>query len=391
METADAVIIGGGLIGTSIAFRLGATMKKVILLEEKEIGGQTSGSCDKAVFLQSKQPGYPIQLAKASREIYEHLEEELGYPFEFKQSGGMIVIESEAHLPFMKDFVERQAAAGIEVELLDRKETLKKQPALSGHITGATYSKEDAEVNPLLLTQAFAHGARKTGVDIRPDTKALHIEQEKGKVTGVTTEKGRIATNLVIHAAGPFANELMDPLGVQLPIKPRRGVILITEKSTPIVHGSMLCSQYIMSKHLTDANAAAPPYGIGLSLGQTESGNLLIGGSREFVGFEPHVQTDVITEIAKHAIRIVPELKKRRLIRTMTGFRPYTGDGLPIIDHVPHLDGLILAVGHEGDGIALAPITGQLVANLVEEKKDPLLEPLGLQRFSAAHTGSAGR
>lgn len=391
METADAVIIGGGLIGTSIAFRLGSKLKKVILLEEKDIGGQTSGACDKAVFLQSKQPGYPIRLAKASREIYEHLEEELDYPFEFKQSGGMVVIESEAHLPFMKDFVERQATAGIEVELLDKKATLEHQPNLANHMVGATYSKEDAEVNPLLLTQAFAYGARREGVDIRTGTKVVQIHQENGEITGVTTTNGRIATDLVIHAAGPFANELMEPLDVSLPIKPRRGVILITEKSAPLVRGSMLCSQYIMAKHLTGDNTSAPPYGIGMSLGQTESGNLLIGGSREFVGFDRDVKTDIMTEIARHATRIVPALKNRRLIRTMTGFRPYTGDGLPIIDRVANVDGLILAVGHEGDGIALAPITGKLVADLVEGKQNPLLAPLSLERFSTKHTRSVLR
>src|SRR5699024_11218321 len=104
MESADAVIIGGGLIGTSIAFRLSSMFSKVILIEKGDIGGKTSGSCDKAVFLQSKKPGFPIKLAKASRKMYDHLEEELQFPIEYKATGGMIVVNNEAHLPFMNDF-----------------------------------------------------------------------------------------------------------------------------------------------------------------------------------------------------------------------------------------------------------------------------------------------
>src|SRR5690625_4443752 len=133
METADVVIIGGGVIGTSIAFRLAKLFKKVVLVEKGEIGGQTSGSCDKAIFLQSKQPGYPIQLAKASRKIYENLEEELGKSFEFKQSGGMVVVESESHLTFMKRFMKNQQEAGMDIRLLDKKEALLKQACFSSH------------------------------------------------------------------------------------------------------------------------------------------------------------------------------------------------------------------------------------------------------------------
>src|SRR5699024_9640977 len=114
METADAVIIGGGRIGTSIAYQLGKRLYKVVLIEKAEIGGQTSGSCDKAIFLQSKRRGFPIKLARASRNMFHHLEEDLGMSFEFNPSGGTIIIESQKYKPFMQDFGANHRKAAIQ-------------------------------------------------------------------------------------------------------------------------------------------------------------------------------------------------------------------------------------------------------------------------------------
>ena len=381
METADVVIVGGGVIGTSIAYRL-AGNRKVVLIEKGEIGAETSGSCDKAIFLQSKKPGFPIKLAQESRMVYENLEEELGMNIEFQKNGGMIVIENESHLDFMRKFVRQQNKAGINVKLVDQKEVLAFQPCLSPSIVGATYSTEDAEVNPLLLTQAFAEAAKRKGAIIRRYTEVTDIVTKGGQVIAVQTDTGKIATELVINAAGPFAPKIAEMVGTGLPIIPRRGVILISEKVKSMVHGNILCSQYIATKHLSN-NVDAPSYGIGLSLGQTESGNLLIGGSREFRGYDKVVEPDVLSAIAKHACRIVPSLNFIRIIRTMTGFRPFTTDGLPIISEALNMKGFIIAAGHEGDGIALAPITGLLVASLVNNdfKYQDFLEQLKVERL----------
>src|SRR5699024_9488067 len=152
----------------------------------------------------------------------------------------------------------------------------------------------------------------------------------RGPITGLHTPNGPLSTNLVINAAGRFASNIAEMVGVQLPIEPRRGAILITERVKPILYGSMLSSQYIAAKHVVDDHEM-PPYGVGLSLGQTESGNILIGGSREFVGFDKKIPMKVVEAIAEHAQKIAPSLGDVKIIRTMAGFRPFTGDGLPII------------------------------------------------------------
>lgn len=389
MLKADAVVIGGGVIGTSIAYRLAQRGRKTILVEKGAIGAATSGSCDKAVFLQSKKPGIHLELAKASRAIYEHLEEELGIPFEFERCGGMIVIETEAQLEHMRMFAQKQQQAGISVRLLDNKEARSLQPALAPTVVGATWCDADAEVNPLLLSYAFATAAERLGARLLTHTEVTGISCTRGKITGVQTTAGPIATEVVVNAAGPFAPAIGRMLGIPIPISPRRGVILITEKVEPLVKGNLLCAQYISSKHVTadpSGQRTANPYGIGLSLGQTKSGNLLIGGSREFVGFDRHLPPDLLAGIASHAVRLVPALGQIRIIRTMTGFRPATGDGLPIIAEAAEAKGLFIAAGHEGDGIALSPVTGAMVADMVDGGKayEQFFPHLALNRFTAS-------
>src|SRR5699024_6298701 len=162
------------------------------------------------------------------------------------------------------------------------KQALEQQPYLSPEIEGSTFCSEDAEVNPMRLTQAFAHGAEKKNVDVSTNTVVTDIFIDHGQMTGVDTTRGPISKNSIMNAAGHFASNIAEMVGVRLPIEPRRGAILITERVEPILNGSMLSSQYIAAKHVV-GDHEMPPYGVGLSLGQTESGNILIGGSREFV------------------------------------------------------------------------------------------------------------
>jgi glycine/D-amino acid oxidase-like deaminating enzyme len=387
MMTADVVVIGAGVIGASIAFRLAEQGRSVVLVEKSGPGSGASGSCDKAIFLQSKRPGIHMELALASRRMYDSLEAELDADLELKNDGGMVVIETPEHLEFMRDFVGRQQEAGISVSLLDGDAARERQPCLAPHVLGASYSPDDAEVNPLALNTALYRAAARCGAVVRTHCEVTGINVVSGRVISVDTNRGRISTDLVVNAAGPFAARVGELAGVHVPVKPRRGTILISEAVEPLVNGSMLCAQYIAAKHLAAVDAgSSPPYGVGLSLGQTDSGNLLIGGSREFTGFDKPQGPEIMAAIARHAARIVPILAQLRIIRSMTGFRPYTGDGLPIIDRAPEVDGYIIAAGHEGDGIALAPITGVLVRDLLDDKAspNPFLRALSINRFAGS-------
>ncbi|MCX8453665.1 FAD-binding oxidoreductase [Paenarthrobacter ureafaciens] len=387
MKSADAVVIGAGVSGSSIAFRLAQLGLKVVLVDKNGPGAGASGACDKAIFMQSKRPGLHMELALASRRMYDTLESELEHSVEFESDGGMVVIETPRHMEFMKDFIQKQRNAGISVSLIDGDAARAAQPFLAPHILGASYSPDDADVNPLALNAAFFRAARRHGAVLQTHSEVTGVHTKRGRVTAVETTRGTISTELVINAAGPFAKRVGALSNIDIPVQPRRGTILISESIAKKVTGCVLDAQYIASKHLRSDNDDAPPYGVGFSLGQTVSGNLLIGGSREFAGFDKRSDPDVVATIAKHAARIAPELASTRIIRTMTGFRPYTGDGLPIIDWAPGTDGYVIAAGHEGDGLALAPLTGQLVADLLQGTGPThhFLEGLTLGRFATGN------
>lgn len=363
MPSSDIVVIGAGVIGSSIAYRLSQAGYSVTLLERGAPGSGASGACDQAIFLQSKRPGLHMRLALASRRLFDSLEEELDAPIEFSGDGGMVVIQNEQQWNFMESFVAAQRSAGIEVDLLDRADTLRAQPLLGPSTLGASHSPLDGEVNPLLLNAAFLAAARRLGARLVKRAEVTSVIESGGRIRGVVSTAGVFHSDLVINAAGPWAGEVSELAEVHSPISPRRGAILITEALPRLLTGVLLSAQYVLAKHLESESGGEVPYGVGLSLGQTAAGNLLIGGSREFVGFSTDVPTAVIQHIARHAIEIIPSLQGRRVIRTMKGYRPYTGDGLPIIEE--SRPGWITAAGHEGDGIALAPITGFLVRDLI--------------------------
>ncbi|GAK07927.1 FAD-binding oxidoreductase [Geomicrobium sp. JCM 19038] len=230
MKSAEVVVIGAGVIGTSIAYRLAQTGREVLMIDRNGIGAATSSACDKAIFLQSKRPGLHMELARESRKMYDTLENELGQSVEFKGAGGTVAIQTESQMEFMKQFINNQNQAGIDVSLLDQQEAKESQPILADDVIGAAYSPDDAEVNPLKLSQGFAAAAKRIGVKFQTHTEVIGIEKSNGKITGVKTAKGTILTETVVNATGPFASAIAQFTGVPMNIEPRRGVILISEK-----------------------------------------------------------------------------------------------------------------------------------------------------------------
>ena len=387
-KSADAVIIGGGIIGTAIAYFLSRQKINVILLEKNGIASGSSGACDGAVVMQTKKPGVHLKLALESHALLSRMQDHLPVPIEYEKNGGLIVIETDDEKTAMKQFVEAQRQAGLDVELLDHKQLRALAPHLSDHLIGATYSPRDSKINPIALTLGFAMGAKQMGTAILTGTAVLDIEVEGRQISAVVTAAGKIETRTVVNATGVYAPEIGRMLGIEIPIKPRRGQLLVTEARPGLLKPWLGSANYIAAKF--NPQLAKEGAG-GVSIDQTQNGNLLIGATREFVGYDKRTTVEGLNQIASRAVRILPDLKHTHLIRAFAGLRPYTPDGLPILGEVEKIKGLIMAAGHEGDGIALSAITGKMISELViETKTDVALDSFNLKRFSTDTTQQYG-
>ena len=379
-RNADVVVAGGGVIGTAIAYFLAKNGVKTILVEKKGIASGSSGACDGAVLMQSKKPGIHLEMAMKSHKLLRDLQEQLPLSFELERNGGLIVIETEEEYSVMERHVEAQHKAGLPSELIDAKQLRDLSPQLSHHLLGASYLPTEGKVNPMSLTFAFAQGAVEAGAEILSDNKLLEVKKEGNKIVAVVTDKQEIRTNVLVNALGGDAPTLGAMVGVDIPIKPRRGQILVTETLPSLLKPCLLTASYIMAKHRK--SSVGETICGGLSMDQTYHGNILLGSTRELVGYDKRNTVTGMQQIASRAIRVLPQLGKMRMVRAFSGLRPYTPDGLPILGEVDGVEGLIMAAGHEGDGIALSAITGELVSQLiVSGNKDGVLDDFNLRRF----------
>jgi len=379
---ADVIIIGAGVIGASIAYYLGKEGIRAVVLDKKQIASGSSGACEGLLLLQSKKPGIHLDMALESLRRFPALAQELDPPIEYENKGGVVVIETEEELAAMQLFVEKQKKHKVDVSLLSSEQAREKEPALSENIIGATFSPLDSQANPILLTFGFLRSAQKAGAKVFANTAVRAIELTRNRVAAVITDKGKIETNVLINAAGVLAPRIGEMVSLDIPIKPRRGQILVTEAAAPLLKRCILSAMYIAAKFNPKIAEAG---GVGFAVEQTANGNILIGSTREFVGFDKRTTYEGIHTIAGNILRVIPEIGNLHVIRAFAGLRPYTPDGLPILGEVETIKGFIMAAGHEGDGITLAPITGEMIAKLVATGSAPFpLEDFRLERFSTA-------
>jgi sarcosine oxidase subunit beta len=387
--TPHIVIIGGGVIGTSIAWHLTKKNARVTLIESNDLASGSSGACDGVVFMQSKKPGIHLHLAMESLKRFAGLKKELPVDIEFRQAGGRVVIQTAAEYPAMERFVKAQREIGLDVHLMDSKDTLAAEPFLSPDIYGSTWSPLDAQVNPINLTLGFALGARKNHARIMTRTPVLGIHTKHNQVTGVATAQGDMSADIVVNAAGAGAGRICQMVGIDLPITPRRGQIVVTQAVRRIIFSCMISAGYIAAKF---DPSLAMEQGEGMSMEQTDNGNLLLGSTREFAGFSRQNTLSGIRRIISRTTAVLPALKHLQVIRTFAGLRPYTPDGLPVLGPVASLAGFFMAAGHEGDGIALSPITGELMADMILEKKTSIcLAPFSCERFEPEKEPAHGK
>lgn len=379
--TADAVVIGAGIVGAAVAAYLSAGGRAVCVIDRSGPLGGTSAAGEGNILVSDKLPGPELDLALRSDRLWREFAAAHGSEFEFEAKGGVVVAHDQAQLDALAGLAERQRAAAVQVTSLDRSGLRAAEPAISPRLAGGALYPQDCQVQPMRAVMAYLAEARGHGCRVVAPAAALGaVTAPAGAITGVVTSLGVIAAPLVVNAAGPWSAEVASALGSALPVRPRRGRVLVTEPLPPLVRHKVYEADYVGAVASDDEEPACSAV-----VESTPSGTVLIGSSREFTGFSGRIDMRVLSEIARRAISVFPFLGQARAIRAYGGFRPASPDHLPIIGPDAVIPGLYHATGHEGAGVGLAPATAELLGALIDGKDPPVdPAPFAPARFTAS-------
>lgn len=366
--TGEIAIIGGGVMGTSIAYHLARRGARVTLIERDQLAAQASGASAGGVRQNGRDPR-ELPLAMAAIKRWHTLEDELEADVEFRMGGQMLVTESEDGIPVIKQFIEDQRARGLTLEYVEDPRLHELSPGLSPSIVGGLYTADDGQASAPLTTRAFAAAAGRLGARIMTGITVNRIVQAGGKVTGLETTAGPIACDWRVLAAGAWSPELALQVGLELPIKTMALQMLATAPAP----------------HMLDQTVGA--IGRRLSLKQVPSGSFIIGGGWPGdASLETRTGTtrlDSIRGSIEHATAIFPALKSLPLQRYWIGIEALAYDEVPIMGAIPGFANAALATGFCGHGFALSPIIGQLISEqIVDGAPSISLDAFKVDRFN---------
>ena len=355
MRNADAVVVGGGVIGCAVAYFLAREGVRVTLLERDELGRRASGAAAGMLlpFGEAEDDGPFRHWGLKSLALFPELVRELldrsGVNSEFAASGALQPAFDESSAARLRARAQREAEH--DVEWLDAANARVAEPQLAEPLHGALWSPHEAHLRPPLLVRAYAAGAASLGARVEAGVSAIGLLRRGDRVVGVATEGGDRHAGCVVLCMGawsPICASWLDAAW-ELPIEPVRGQILSLDAPQPPLSAIIVGpSAYLVPK---------------------ADGSVVVGATEERVGFDCRVTAEGMAELLTAAPRLVPALARCTFRTAWAGLRPATPDRLPVIGPLPGIEGLLLATGHYRNGVLLSPITGRLVAEYVLGKE----------------------
>ncbi|GAB4480870.1 MAG: FAD-dependent oxidoreductase [Anaerolineales bacterium] len=330
-----------------------------------------------------EEPEIHLLLSKESKRLYQELSQSLPIDIQYRETGSLALVENPDGMETFQQTIQRLQRWGVRCQILDVVELTKSEPIISPDIGGGVYFEDDAQANPLYTTQALAIAAREHGAIIDPFNEVVSIEtsSDSQKILAVQTVKERIPTECVVIAAGAWSSQIGKMVNIEVPVSPRKGTLVIT---TPLPQDYLNCKIILAAGYMESLKeGTSGGIAVAANIQQVANGNLLLGSSRQFVGFDGKVDPKVVSLMMKRNLRFFPDLKRVTALRMWAGFRPYTPDLLPIISEVEQVPGLYIAAGHEGIGITEAPITGKLITQIIlKQTPNVPIGPLSYSRFT---------
>lgn len=360
MKTApDALIVGGGIIGAACGFFLAERGLRVEVVDAGDPGGGTTAAGMGHLAVMDDSPAQ-FELTRMSCRVWDELAEELPASVEYCRDGAIWVAETEEEAALIPAKAARYRARGVPAEILSARRLEELEPELRPGLGGGLLLPGDRVLYPPTVTAWFLDRVRDLGGQVIAGCEVQAIEER-----GVQTRIGFRTAGLVINAAGPQAATLTP----KLPVTPRKGHLVITDRHPGFINRQMLELGYLKSAHGDERESVA------FNVQPRITGQILIGSSRQMVGWDRNFDHQLVARMLKRAVEFLPRLKELTAIRAWFGFRPATRDNLPLIGPWPQQSNVWIAAGHEGLGHTTAVGTGLLLAQLIAEE-EPVIDPM---------------
>jgi sarcosine oxidase subunit beta len=367
--SADFVIVGGGSVGSSIAYHLARKRAGSVVLFEKE--GIASGSTGRAAGLISQQweDDFHLQLAKESVEFFEWVDREGRFGLRFRQTGYLHLLFSKGQVASAKQAQPLQRKLGIEVEVLGPEDATRLLPGLNPErVWGATNCARDGYTDPYLATNAMAELAKEAGAQVHVGTEVTGIDLEGDRIAAVRTSAGSVATRLVIDAAGPWAALVSRMAGVDIPVRPFRRQLWFTNDVPQLA---------------TDAPVLMDGANDFYFRREGDGVLMCFGNPNEPSGFGTDVDWSWAEHVAEYAMYRYRPFQEAQLVTAWAAPRDITPDHDAVLGRLPGVEGLIVAAGHSGHGFMLSPAVGRMLADyIVDGHCDPDFGHMTVARFA---------
>jgi len=368
--SAEVVVIGGGVIGTSVAYHLarrGCT--NVLLIERSRLGGGSTGSASGAIRQQFERE-IEVALAERSVRCWIDFEESTGAHLDFRQVGYLFLLSTSSEIERYRANVAMQRRMGVPTRLLNVEEALSVAPGIDGDgLLGASYCPTDGRAIPAAAVEGFARRARDLGVRIEEQVAVTGFRTAGERISALETSAGVIHTRVVVNAAGPQAADVASMVGVSLPVRAQRVHQVVTD-----------------AVQLPDSFPCVLELSKTLFLAKEGSGVLLGLGSGEPKSTDLTVDWNYLPEVIEAAMQRMPLLRGAAVRAAWVGLGEYTPDRLPVLGPVSQIEGFYCANGMSGHGFMLAPAIGEAIADLLVEGKCSWLDigELSIERFQTA-------
>jgi D-hydroxyproline dehydrogenase subunit beta len=374
--TYDVAVVGAGIVGCATAWECARRGMSVVVLDRGEVSGGTTGLGEGNVLCSDKDAGPELELSVLGRELYGELEGLLGAAARIRRKGALIVhplAETWAAEPAR---AERLRAAGVSCSLLDPEAVRAVELRLSGSLHGALHVPGDLQCDP----RAIAHGLARIAADEHGAVVRTRSEVARLDDGAVLLRDGeRVVARAIVLAAGPWTRPLAEGVGIALPLEPRKGQL--SRFRLPVPDAEFLKHKIVDGSYLLSVTSTGTAREISTVVETTHDGHVIVGSTRERSGFDPSVDLALEQEVQQRASRLVPELATLQRDDAWVGFRPWLPDHLPAIGQAR--DGIWIATGHEGAGVALGPITGRIIAGALAGEPPPLdFSPFAPGRFA---------